>query len=300
MTNKAKDPCLSVTKYIETAALEDNFTFVFKNKRFDAPIENLDLPVIHQLLYKLIWIKEGVGSHFIDSNEYPLQAGQVFLMAPEQIHKWKDDAQFSGISCVFSEELFDDSYQTKTVKTSGFFDQLGKSKLISVPDDKKKLLCHLAHILKSEAQDSKCNLNIIRPLFMAFLYAFTYLENSQYNKPTKLDPLIELTNLIDNHYHKENSGCFYANKLDISIKQLNILVKERYGKTVSGLIQDRLLLAAKRNLILSHDSVKTIAYQLGFEDPSYFSRFFRRYMGCSPNQYRTKFQPVNISQESIY
>ena len=85
-------------------------------------------------------------------------------------------------------------------------------------------------------------------------------------------------------------------QLNMSNKQLNTIAKSAYNKTVSSLIHERIILNAKKKLQHPDASIKTIAYQLGFEDPSYFSRFFRRYIGCSPNQYRANLQQKNIPQ----
>ncbi|MEH6344868.1 MAG: helix-turn-helix domain-containing protein [Bermanella sp.] len=293
MINKAHKDALPQVVAIKASVIKDDFTFIFNHKNLNEPVLQSSNATQHPLFYKLIWVREGLGSLFIDFTKHTLQAGQVFLMAPGQVYKWQDDTKFSGILSVFSEEIFDEFYHTKLVKVAGFFEPSGETKIIPVPDNKKALLTQLAQLLYSEANTEEYDLHIIRPLFMAFLTAFTCQENPKNTQPTKVNQLVELRNLIDNFYHKENSGRFYAQQLNISIKQLNILVKDGHGKTVSNLIQERILLAAKRSLILSHDSVKTIAYQLGFEDPSYFSRFFRRYMNCSPNQYRANLQQVN-------
>lgn len=299
MINKALKDALPQMPTIQTPAIKDDFTFIFSHKNLNESVMESSKPIQHLLFYKLIWVAEGTGSLLIDFSKHTLQAGQVFLIAPGQVYKWQDDTQFSGISCVFSEEIFDEFYHTKLVKVAGFFQPSGESKLISVPDNKKALLTQLAQLLYSQSNTEDYDLHIIRPLFMAFLTAFTCQESQKNAQPTKINQLVELKNLIDKFYHKENSGRFYALQLNISIKQLNTLVKDGHGKTVSNLIQERILLAAKRSLILSHDSVKTIAYQLGFEDPSYFSRFFRRYMNCSPNQYRAKLEQTNTAQTLV-
>ncbi len=270
-----------------------DFTFIFERNDINKPILERKMPLMQHGIFTLIWVIEGKGSHFIDSTEYPLQGGHVFLIAPGQDHQWQEDARFTGISCLFSQEVFDEFHHTQVIQMAGLFNKEADKKQLTVPENKEVLLKQLAQILYSEAHKDKHDLYIIHPVFMTFLYTLTSHENKKNIQSEKSGQLNKLKILINEFYHKENSVQFYAQQLNISIKQLNTLVKEKQGKTVSNLIQERVLLEAKRNLILSHDSVKTIAYQLGFEDPSYFSRFFRRYTGNSPNQYREKLKQKN-------
>ena len=73
---------------------------------------------------------------------------------------------------------------------------------------------------------------------------------------------------------------------------MNRVVNEIYGKSVSDFINERVVLEAKRIIRLSPKSIKEISFELGFEDPSYFARFFRKHVGLTPVQYR-KDLPAN-------
>jgi AraC-like DNA-binding protein len=78
----------------------------------------------------------------------------------------------------------------------------------------------------------------------------------------------------------------YAKLLGITANYLNETVKTVTGQTAGELIRDRLLLEAKRWLIHSELSIAQVADQLHFDDPSYFSRFFKKYAHCSPGDFR--------------
>ena len=79
----------------------------------------------------------------------------------------------------------------------------------------------------------------------------------------------------------------YAKMLNVSAGHLSDLVKDHFGKTPSDLIQERMLLEIQRILLHSNDSIKEIANTLNFEDPSYFTRFFKKHTGQSPQDYRS-------------
>ena len=95
-----------------------------------------------------------------------------------------------------------------------------------------------------------------------------------------------LLELIEQNYIREHSVEFYAAKLSLGKKRLNVLAVEALGLTVKQLIQQRLLLQAKRMISMGHSTSKEIASDLGFHDASYFSRFFRQNAGVTPEEFR--------------
>jgi len=98
--------------------------------------------------------------------------------------------------------------------------------------------------------------------------------------------LEKLDELIDLHFREQKDPGFYCSELAYTVRGLNEVTKLFRGRTVFRLIQERLLVEAKLLLSRSRMSAKLISYELGFEDPSYFGRFFRRMTGISPRQYR--------------
>mgnify|MGYP001206112813 CR=1 FL=1 len=82
--------------------------------------------------------------------------------------------------------------------------------------------------------------------------------------------------LVDEYYSENLTVGFYAEKLNITATYLSRLVNEVYNKSVSEFINERVVLEAKRIIRLSSKSIKEISFELGFNDPSYFSRFFKK------------------------
>ena len=97
-----------------------------------------------------------------------------------------------------------------------------------------------------------------------------------------------LCGLIEKHYREHLPHTEYASKLCTTTVGLNRACQAVTGKCLSELIQDRLVLEAQRCLIYSSATVAQIAYGLGFSDPAYFSRFFKRRVGSSPRAFREK------------
>ena len=82
----------------------------------------------------------------------------------------------------------------------------------------------------------------------------------------------------------------YADLLNLSPYQLNAITKASVGKTVAQLIDEQIILEAKRYLLATPNQVKDIAWNLGYEDVSYFIRFFKKHTGHSPDAFRKNFR----------
>ena len=92
--------------------------------------------------------------------------------------------------------------------------------------------------------------------------------------------------LVEDHYREHWPVTAYADELSLSQSRLNRLCQSFAGKGANKLIQDRLALEAQRHLIYTSATVAMIAYELGFQDPAYFSRFFKRRTGLAPGRFR--------------
>jgi AraC family transcriptional activator of pobA len=98
--------------------------------------------------------------------------------------------------------------------------------------------------------------------------------------------LQNLKDALEQHYRTKHSASEYADLLNISAKALAKLTKRYYSKTLTDIIAERIIIEAKRELYLTSKTVKEIAYELGFNDEHYFSRFFKINADVSPQIYR--------------
>lgn len=98
--------------------------------------------------------------------------------------------------------------------------------------------------------------------------------------------LRDFLRLVEDHFHQHWSIETYAHRLDITPAHLNSLCRRLHGQTALGVVHQRLLLEAKRNLIYTGLTINQIAELLGFSEPAYFTRFFRRLSGSAPTAFR--------------
>ena len=106
----------------------------------------------------------------------------------------------------------------------------------------------------------------------------------------KQEMLEKFLELLESSLSNQKQVSQYAFALNLSVYQLNTIVKATLGKNCSELINDYIILEAKRLLLATSSQINQIAYHLGYEDVSYFIRFFRKHTGYSPEVFRNNFR----------
>lgn len=92
--------------------------------------------------------------------------------------------------------------------------------------------------------------------------------------------------MVEEHFAEHYPVARYAQRLGITAAHLNVLCRQAIGKSALELIHERMLLQAKRNLVYTSMTINVVSYTLGFSDPAYFTRFFKRQTGLSPKDFR--------------
>ena len=96
--------------------------------------------------------------------------------------------------------------------------------------------------------------------------------------------------LLEAHHREHWPVSRYARQLGLSAERLNRIVRAETGGSVQQMIHARLAREASRWLVHAAAPVSKLAFELGFEDPAYFCRFFKRHTGLTPREYRARAQ----------
>lgn len=241
----------------------------------------------HDFFY-ILTLKKGKGSHSIDFNTYNVVDHSIFIMRPGQVHELALNRESTGYLMEFRRDF----YNLNDTVASQFLMKASGINLCN-PDTKSfnKLFALLALIF-SEYGDKKegyqevikANLNI----FFIELVRNRQPRNAvtaSVNKYTQ-EKLDKFTELLDAHISSHKEVSQYADMLNLSTFQLNAITKTTLGKTSSQLINDYIILEAKRYLLATSNQVNQIAYHLGYEDVSYFIRFFKKQTSYTPEAFR--------------
>ncbi len=248
----------------------------------------------HKLgFYILIFFTEGEGEHFIDFNWYPVQQNSLVYLTKDQINAFKFSDSLKGLCIIFNEDYFVQSFShlPKDFIFRLFNPQLFSPVLqISEESDFKNYLL----LLKKEYDKiNVINKKTITESLLVILLSKAE-SHSQAQSFYSLDsPKISIfqkfNNLLAEKFTESRSAVFYSDELSISYKHLNTICKSLIHKTAKNVIDDFIILQAKRSLINSPIKSTELAYSLGFEDPTNFTKYFKNHTGLTPNSFKNSY-----------
>ncbi|UYQ95387.1 AraC family transcriptional regulator [Chitinophaga horti] len=255
----------------------------------DKHLGHLHFPHRHAF-YHLVLFTEGRGTHTIDFSQFDVQEGQFYFMAPGQVHGWNFAGNMNGYIVNFTEALFKPFLQqTGYLERFSFFSGISEEGVCQLPQEVVKTITHIFEQLLQYAADMRRHADMVRVLLLqVFLVVDDALADRQHAgvPQQKLVLLRGFRKLIDTHYRSLRLPKEYADLLYVTPNHLNALCQDLIGKTAGELIRDRVLLEARRLLANARMSVTEVAYDLNFQDNSYFNRFFKKYTGQTPDEFR--------------
>lgn len=244
----------------------------------------------HQLtFYNLIFFTEGSGRHFIDFNWFPVQQNTLVYLTKEQVNAFDFSENLNGFCIVFTEDYFVDCFAnlSKNFVFRLFNPQLF-SPILQIP--KESDFNDYFNLLQKEynSKNTFNQKNIIDSLFTILISKAENIKQNQtfYIKDSsQISVFKKFISLIENNLSKSRNASFYANELAITYKHLNSICKDLVNKTAKNVIDDYIILQAKRSLINSSIKSTELAYSLGFEDPTNFTKYFKKNTGLTPNSF---------------
>jgi AraC-like DNA-binding protein len=245
----------------------------------------------HNFFY-ILALEKGDGEHSIDFMSYPVKDHTVFIMRPGQVHKITLKSKSKGYLMQFNSDFYSPIEKTANQifrkVTNGNFFQLD-------PEAAKKTFSILNEILREYANKQENHVEVIKSslhiFFIELLRQSPQPQHpSQANGEYMQERLMEFMELVRLHITTHKQVAFYVEKLHLTAYQLNAITKATLDKTCSEVINDYIILEAKRYLLATSNQINQIAWQLGYEDVSYFIRFFRKHTGHSPEAFRHNFR----------
>lgn len=250
-----------------------------------------DVPHRHDY-YTILLVKKAKGKHLVDFQEYDLKGNQVFFIAPGQVHQILEEERSEGFSMVFSLQfLVANNLSMTFVEELNLFNDYGYYPPLPVSDqESEKLAGFCEEMMLLTQNDTKhgaqaiaayLNLFFIQCSNVCTLNPYEHQENDASRSLFK--KFKQLLNERHQHWHATSQ---YAEELRVSPDHLNRVIKTLVGRTAKEMIQNRIVLAAKRLLYFTDLSSKEIGYELGFSEPANFSAFFKNCTGASPSQFK--------------
>lgn len=266
----------------------------FKIRRVEDILGGNDLQ--HDLhrhdFFFILALKKGEGKHEIDFTSYKVQDNSIFFLRPGQVHQLELKAGSTGYLVEFNTEFYHPkdklSNQRLRKASNKNYCELEISRF-------NKLEATLASMfLEFTAREEGFKDIIKSSLDIFFIEFIRQSPNPKADITTansySQERFEEFTELLDKHIATHKQVSQYTDMMSLSPYQLNEITKSSVGKTASELINEHIILESKRYLLATPNQVKEIADQLGYEDTSYFIRFFKKHTGYSPEAFRQHFK----------
>ena len=271
----------------QTGNLAFKLFYFEKNNPFDQ-IQRLNY-------YTMIWIENGTGTVKADYSEYDFRGNLLFSFSPYQPFMLNLNGEFKGWVIHFHPDFFCIHKHQKEVACNGvLFNNIYSPPLVQIDEKTSANFENVIEQLKTEMQNpALAQYELLISYLKIFLITASRLKTEQHTKAhevaaEKEEPFIlqNLKNAIELHYKTKHSASDYADMLSITPKALTRLTKTHLNKTLTDLIAERIIIEAKRELYLTNKTVKEIAFELGYNDEYYFSRFFKKNTEVAPQLYR--------------
>ncbi|MEN2399636.1 helix-turn-helix domain-containing protein [Flavobacterium sp. MC2016-06] len=244
--------------------------------------------------YSLIWITKGSGKVKADFAEHTFEEDSLLAFSPYQPFMICTKEDIQGIAIHFHPDFFCIHKHQKEVSCNGvLFNNIYQPPFIRITDQAKITFQMIIDQMKTEIQNAElAQYESLISYLKIFLITGSRLKTEQLEElkstPDSKEPFImqNLKDAIEDNFKTKHSAGNYAEMLNISPKALAKLSKNYFNKTLTDLIAERIIIEAKRELYMTNKTVKEIAYELGYDDEHYFSRFFKTNADVSPQLYR--------------
>lgn len=277
-----------MTKQIPVHQLEETDNTSFKVMALNAPSDYSGNDAHRHNYYELLYFKEGSGKHMIDFETYSIEPGSIHFVAPGQVHALSRTPETTGFVIAFSKEfMFINSTDISSLNDFPAFNNISAPVLALDEYFYSQTTDIVEKMREEEKEKDPYKDKILGALITILLLKCKSRLNSKAgNDSVSGHILTRFNNLLEEKFMELHRVNEYSDLMNMSPNHLSETLKKVTGKTAGELIQERLILEAKRLLLHADITTKEIGYHLNFSDPSYFSRFFKSNTGLSPEEFR--------------
>ncbi|MEO5684706.1 MAG: helix-turn-helix domain-containing protein [Chitinophagaceae bacterium] len=245
--------------------------------------------------FTLIWVQQGAGRVNADFDGYDFTGNSLFTFAPYQPFVLSFTTPVKGVAIYFHFDFFCIHKHQKELELNGvLYNNIYQPPFVKVDDTAAVTFNMVFEQMEKELQHSAlAQHELLVSYLKIFLITASRLKIEQQPKLVEMtkdnkEPFMlqKLKDAIEENFRSKHSPVEYADLLYISPKALAKMTRAHFNKTLSSLINERIIIEAKRELYLTDKTVKEIAYELGYTDEYYFSRFFKVNADVSPQIYR--------------
>jgi AraC family transcriptional activator of pobA len=238
--------------------------------------------------YEIFLVTRGRGTLTLDGRTYPVKKGAVFFTSPGQPRQWRV-RNLDGLCLFFTADFVEDFFKDPLfLFTLPYFHRDGGDLSLRLQAADAEKLARRFKAMQREIHKLRADSpHALRAALYETLIKLSRTWGDRAGEPPRENAIaLRLRSLIERHFREYHRPAEYARRLRITVGHLNHLSRRHLGRTAGVVVRERVALEAKRQLVHTDASAAEIGYALGFKDPAYFARFFRRETGESPSACR--------------
>lgn len=240
--------------------------------------------------YNIFWIKEGKGTYHIDFDEYTFDGNVLFFLSPGQVFTVDSEEIKEAYRLSFVRDFYCIQTHDKEISCNGvLFNNIYETPFIKLEEkDSKKLDFIASELIDEFKQEEAAQYDMLQSYLKQFIIHSVRVQKVKHQLKDDVESKLfkDFSTLVEFNFTKMHSVTDYATRLGISPKSLTKHFQKIRAQKPSNFIKNRIILEAKCKLVYTDFSVKEIAFDLGFNDPAYFTRFFTKATEKSPLQFK--------------
>jgi AraC-like DNA-binding protein len=233
----------------------------------------------------------------VDFTVYHTEGPALFFISPNQVLSIKDLCTESGYFIFYNRDFYCIQIHDEEVACDGLlFNNINNMPMTAVPEQEAIFINYLFSQLESEFnRKESSHEEMLRTYLKQLLIKSTRLWKQQHlggaltDQNNDPDAFRHFTQLVEAHYKQKHTVADYADLMLVAPKTLTHKFKRMNLPQPNEVIKNRIILEAKRLLVHTSMTAKEIAYELGYDDPAYFSRLFYIKTGDSPSAFKAKY-----------
>jgi AraC-like DNA-binding protein len=233
----------------------------------------------------------------VDFHVYQTDGPALFFISPNQVLSIQDLCSESGYFIFYNRDFYCIQIHDEEVACDGLlFNNINNMPMTAVPDQEAVFINYLFTQLESEFMlKESSHEEMLRTYLKQLLIKSTRLWKQQHlggaltDQNNDPDAFRHFTQLVEAHYKQKHTVADYADLMLVAPKTLTHKFKRMNLPQPNEVIKNRIILEAKRLLVHTAMTAKEIAYELGYDDPAYFSRLFFIKTGDSPSAFKAKY-----------
>lgn len=265
-----------------------------ENLKKKAQVLNHNPEKAHQIKFNLIvYYTHGKTKQLVDFVWHDIQENNLMHLSKGQINAFQFNESTKGFVILFTDHYLQQQLNRLPENTvNRMFNPHLFSPKIQMPKD-SNIINYVSLFFdefhkQNEYQSSVCD--ALFTIIFSKLEALKGFQTFHIKKTEKLVTFLRFKDLVSTHFTKSRNADFYASKLNITYKHLNNICKSLLHITAKTFIDEFIILEAKRRLINSTVKSNELAYQLGFNEPTNFIKYFKKFTGLTPNSFKNNFK----------